>query len=51
MTSGKTWYGYFSLGLDENAQLQILESAVTDSQGALVVTGNAFVSVDFKVVA
>ena len=49
-TSGKTWYGYVSLGLDENAQLQILESAVTDSQGALVVTGNAFVSVDFKVV-
>ena len=38
-TSGKTWYGYVSLGLDENAELVILESAITDTQGALTVTG------------
>ena len=39
--SGKTWYGYVSLGLDENAELVILESAITDSQGALTVVGTA----------
>ena len=38
-TSGKTWYGYVSLGLDENDELVILESAITDAQGALTVTG------------
>lgn len=38
-TSGKTWYGYVSLGLDENAELVILESAITDRQGELTVTG------------
>jgi len=37
--SGKTWYGYVSLGLDENAELVILESAITDAQGALTVVG------------
>ena len=38
-TSGKTWYGYISLGLDENSELVILESAITDKQGALTVVG------------
>ena len=38
-TSGKTWYGYVSLGLDENAELVILESAITDRQGELTVVG------------
>ena len=38
-TSGKTWYGYVSLGLDENAELVILESAITDRQGELTVIG------------
>ena len=37
--SGKTWYGYVSLGLDENAELVIFESAITDKQGALTVVG------------
>ena len=40
-SSGTTWYGYVSLGLDENAELVILESAITDSQGALTVVGTA----------
>ena len=31
-TSGKTWYGYVSLWLDENAELVILENAITDAQ-------------------
>ena len=39
-TSGKTWYGYVSLGLDANDELVILESAITDAQGALTVTGS-----------
>lgn len=38
-TSGKTWYGYVSLGLDENAELVILDSAITDCQGVLTVIG------------
>ena len=35
------WYGYISLGLDENAELVILDSAVCDRQNALSVTGVA----------
>lgn len=37
--SGTTWYGYVSLGLDEKAELVILESAITDRQGELKVVG------------
>ena len=36
----KTWYGYVSLGLDENAQLVILDSAMTDWQSVLTMPGN-----------
>ena len=35
------WYGYISLGLDANAELAILDSAVCDKQNALSVTGVA----------
>ena len=38
-TSGTTWYGYVSLGLDENAELVILESAICNEQGVLTVVG------------
>ncbi len=38
-TSGTTWYGYVSLGLDENAELVILESAICNKQNVLTVVG------------
>lgn len=38
-TSGTTWYGYVSLGLDENAELVILGSAICNEQGVLTVVG------------
>ena len=35
----KTWYGYVSIALDENAELVILESAICNQQNALKVVG------------
>lgn len=35
-----TWYGYISLGLDENAELVILESAICNEQNELLVNGS-----------
>ena len=35
-----TWYGYISLGLDENAELAILESAICNEQNELLVNGS-----------
>ena len=37
----KTWYGYMSIALDENARLVVLDSAVCDQQGVLTVTADA----------
>ena len=34
----KTWYGYVLLALDENAELVILESVITDEQNYVMVT-------------
>ncbi len=38
-----TWYGYISLGLDENAELVILESAICNEQNELLVNGSEVV--------
>ena len=48
----KTWYGYMSIALDENARLVILDSAVCNQQGVLKVPGTQDVpaSVTFKTV-
>ena len=35
----KTWYGYVSIALDENAELVILESAICNQQNVLTVVG------------
>ena len=35
----KTWYGYVSIALDENAELVILESAICNQQNVLKVVG------------
>ena len=35
----RTWYGYVSIALDENAELVILESAICNQQNVLTVVG------------
>ena len=48
----KTWYGYISIALDENAELVILESAICNQQNVLSVTGTEDLpaTLDFKTV-